>query len=240
MSTLFLTTYLTGSPDPQRRAHVAPDDSGRLRLFETARDVGIPCVIFHDQLGERFRRKHTARGARFEQVPTSRQYSCNDYRFFLYRDYLAQGVDADVVFACDLFDVSCRQDPGTLVTGPPKLWIGRQEPNNRVSLDSPRGRLMVPRMEKIYGQVPRACAEQTILSAGIFGGRLADVQWFLEQMCQEIQAVAPREYNCNMPAFNRVAYEQLPPAERWANGEPLHSKYRAFDHNNDRVCLIHK
>lgn len=236
---VILTTYLTGMPDPQRAAVVPVDDAARLRIYPGCVRLGLKLVVFHDQLSEEFAQSQSTETVSFIRVPTDTTQSVNDYRFFLFRDWLTAHPCRNV-FCSDGFDVKVKRNPHELVDDDEILWVGIHR-HWKIDDTTPDGRHVARMMRTFYGRLPTEVESQPILMAGTWGGRSGIVTRTLDCLTREITSIhaAQPGVNCNLAAFNRVAYRDIGKENLWMKGAPLHSQFRAYDDAAD-VCFVHK
>ena len=239
LDSVILTTYLTGMPDPQRSDVVPIDNAERLVIAGGCNRLKLNLVVFHDQLSEEFVSNQTTEFVSFVSVPTDPSRSVNDYRFFIFRDWLAKN-PVETVFCSDAFDVHVNRDPHSMIDGDWHLWAGIHR-DWRIGDGTADGKYVAYQMRLAFGDVPEEVDQQPILMAGTWGGRLCPVLRCLILLCNEIDDVHSRKphLNCNLPVFNRVAYRDIGQGHIWMKGSPLHSVFRAYDTHAD-VCFVHK
>ena len=238
-TSVILTTYLTGMRDPQRSDAVPVDDPDRLQIVPGCRRLGLPLVVFHDQLSEGFVNRESNEFVSFVRVTTDTSQSVNDQRFLFFRDWLSRNVFENV-FCSDGFDVRVNRNPFELVDDSADLWVGVHR-DWTIDDSTSDGRYVSRMMRHFYGEVPESVHGKPILMAGTWGGRYQHVLRSLVMLVNEIDAIhidKPGE-NCNLAAFNRMAYGEIGGDRIWKNGAPLHSVFRAFDFEAD-VCFVHK
>lgn len=239
MTQIVLTTYLTGNPDPQSGRFVPVDSDEKVALWMPGmKRLELHGVVFHDSLSDEFVSRHETDRIRFVKTPTSKDYSNNDYRFFVYRDWLAMN-PAKSVFCVDLFDVRVNRSPHALVSDDFHLWVGIER-DWLIDSKTPDGRWMVRKLTEYYGNVPDAVESKNILTAGHWGGSYSHVLRLLVLLTSEISRLSSGPANnCNMAAFNTVLYRDIGEQFLWKKGAPLHSVFRAYDAGAD-VCFVHK
>lgn len=200
--------------------------------------LGLDGIIFHDGLSDTFIQRHQTIKLRFIAVPPAVDLSNNDYRFFVYRDWLPLN-PVDSVFCVDLFDVRVNRNPHELLDDSHHLWVGIER-DWTIDQRTPDGQWMVNKLRTCYGNVPRKLHGKPILTAGHWGGFYRHVLRFLVRLTSEIDCINPGpKLNCNMAAFNRVMYRDMGARHLWMKGAPLHSVFRTYDTNAD-VCFVHK
>ena len=237
---MILTTYLTSKPDPQRggRTFVERDNPLRLLALEGCRRLGLRAVVFHDELSPEFCREHATDRIQFVKVRPLDGYSCNDARFFYYRDWLASHRYRSV-FCSDLFDVRVNRDPHALLTPEFDLMVGV---HNEAKIGDTRGdgRNIRRRLRWYYSDKERAvCSGKPALMAGTWGGWYEPVVLALSILTAEIEAKKGLRSNCNLPVFQMVIHRDFPAERVWMRGAPLHSRFREKQRQAD-VAFVHK
>lgn len=212
-TSVILTSYLTGSPDPQRGQDVAPDDDARMVLARSAWQRGQKLVIFHDQLSDKFVARWSSYLCEFVKVETDPTLSCNDARFEHFLAWL-QDNPHDHVWCSDLFDVRIGSDPVRYLEqhGSRPLHCGTHYRGETVWSfrdGSPTYGTHRRWLEQIYGGVPSFLHDRPILMAGTWGGRCREVVQLLVSLTAEIKATAPRKRNSNLTAFNTVCWRDF-------------------------------
>ena len=239
---MILTTYLTSLPDPQNRrgTTIRPNDHNLVPLLPGAERNQVETIVFHDQLHQSFQIVWRGKFVDFIQVDGEPSVSLNDHRFFLFRDYLeARPYPTESVWISDLFDVTVNRDPHEAVPWESHtLFLGKQP--WRFGDKSARGKSHARLMERWYGELDQRIVNQHILMAGTWGGSHASVLRFLRLLCTEIESLKPGLRNCNMAAFNKVAYCDIGRDFWWSEGPPLHSVLGARDVDNMDVAFVHK
>lgn len=235
--TVLLTSYFTSQRDHHHECQFPSDAPELLLLAKTAERQGVDCLIFYDALSERFVREHMSRYVTFVKVPPPVGMSNNDYRIFVYRDWLATH-RYESVWCCDLFDVRLNRNPASLLDQQHDLWIGIHR-DWTISDSTEVGRWMIERFLRFYPEVPEVVRGKPVLMAGTFGGYCDPVRKVLELLTGEHERCNPGEKNYDMALFNLVAHRDLGSMKVWTNGAPMHSEFRAYDSHAD-VCFVHK
>jgi hypothetical protein len=236
---VILSTYLTLSPDPQSGIYIQPNEENRLLLATGCNQNEIELCVFHDNLSKDFVKQHTTRFLSFCKVPQPKNLSNNDYRFFLYRDWLARN-PYDYVICCDLFDVKLNRHPFPFLESLDCDLVFGAERDWKINDQTTDGRWMLDRYRTCYSRTPEIVQDQQILMAGTWGGTYKHVLRFLVMLCNEISKIQERvSFNSNMPAVNLVAYRDIGRKRIWAEGYPFNSVFKAFETDTDAI-FIHK
>lgn len=245
MSVTILTSYFTGKPHPNRSddPHVVgrmPDgfvpknsDDYLGRWYESVRACELHAVIFHDGLSEDFIQRYTTERVRFIQVPT-RPWSNNDARFFCFRDYLADQRD-DYIVHTDISDVEIVQDPEPLLRSHFDYYACR----DTVTLDE----IAYLEIHERYGWEESLqmslSGDKPVINLGVVGGRYRIMQQFYQRFCEVREAAGEPERNLNMHIGQylfRVRFKH----RTLLLGEPFTSRFKAYEHDRQDVCFIHK
>ncbi len=224
-----LTSYFTLVPDPQRNIHAETDCHENMKLAKSCQQLGLQCIVFHDNLSEQFCYEYP--GITFVRTQCDSSLSCNDFRFFVYRDWLLDHHYRNV-WTCDLFDVVLAKNPNKLQTRN-RLWIGSH--SNR-STDSP---WFSQKWIETYGESIPHLNGKPLLMAGTWGGDYLQVTRMLDLLTKEL--LSSSTYNSDMPAFNKIAYEHFSPGKDMITCvEPLVSRFKEYETDRQDVCFIHK
>jgi len=223
---VILTSYLTGQTnDPQRGTPVLPDDHDRMKLVKSAKDVNEPITIFHDQLSNEFISQYKTTSTRFELVCASPAHlSCCDYRYFLYRDWVGRHEHYKMCWFLDLFDVRLFRPLGGVLLDAPgyELWIGSTGKDYRIggTGNSNKSKLW-PRLLQLYGDRTSNLIGREVLMDGHWGGLTHSCLVVLNDVCEEIEAMSVKMFNCNMPVFNKVVWNLAEQLDVWVGNYPL-------------------
>lgn len=246
---MILTTYFTRKPDWQRKKKFSKDDASNLLMAKTAIKVKAPHIIFYDELSDDFVQAHTNEYTEFVKVSNERDsLDNNDYRFFVYRDWLETHF-YDFVWCVDLFDVRFFQNPNKLYVDAPfteldsDIWcgcfrdvlIGDRTILGQAWMLHGSG---VPYSENV---VHPTAYGQPLTMAGTWGGRYYAVRKALLLLTTECQRMRS-SFNApayNMPAFNTIVYRDLVPVKILSPGWPLHSVFGLHETDHS-VVLAHK
>jgi glycosyltransferase involved in cell wall biosynthesis len=194
---VIITTYFTGSPDPQRGESLPNVADDIYPLYQSLRNHGIQLVVLHDNLNG----PDTALDApwRFIRVKPAHH---NPYyaRWFAIAEHL-QTHEYNYVWCVDATDVTMLRNPFPHME-PDRLYLG-DEQGTRVS--NPWLTKHHPQFASMY----RAIGNKWLLNAGLVGGTSHMVHSFCEALTGLLIA---RGFNCgltDMATFNYVAYQQF-------------------------------
>lgn len=221
------TTLLTATPDPQRGVRWTPDPGLVERL---ARSVeGHDLFVLHDE-------DPISDPSFGEWVRIERHYA-NPYfdRWRLYADHLAalteRGSHAWTreAWCVDASDVEMLRVP-RIPTDDGAMWTVCAG-SELMTIDNQWLRDLHPESRAFID----AHGRSQMLNAGLLGGDAA----ILADIAREIAALAPQRLHdtTDMAAFNEVLYAH---AEDLMTGPPVHTVYKAEDHDNAVCWWRHK
>lgn len=249
---LFVSTVFHSKDDPQR---ITPACRTCAQYFapwlESLKLVNISALILHDGLPEFIVQTYSSSEVTFKRVQLG-SASVNDERFRLYYAFLTgQSLDTyprmvippwehvkivskpKKVFFTDIADVIVRRNPFYFVNNyPDHVFVGSE---NRKWI------MWMRREVRKCGLVKHKFQKSEMYNAGILGGRSTVVAKFLHDFVtlQSELSLTAYESNCDMPIFNAVVYGWLKrQVVFW--GQPLHSRFLAFDCNRSDAYICHK
>lgn len=173
------------------------------------------------------------------------RYTINDYRYFLYLNYLKENDNYDLVLMADISDVRYGRDPF-------EFFLQREE--RLFTNEENDWEVYVPWMRKkhydCYGKDARwgpECIRTAMLgigngdyflaNAGIFGGYIEYIKLVLEEMVELLNELKEPKCNANMIVFGGVMHQYWKD-DLVLTGPPLHAPFRSGlvpFHNTERV-----
>lgn len=196
-----LTSWLTYRDDPQRSGvRVSPTSIDYMRnLYVSATHLGVPLVVFHNELAPDFIERYANEYVSFVQVTPDPTDSTNDYRFTPYLNYVLEH-DLEYVLMVDASDVHFNRDPFEAFRqrgGQNNLFVSRDQ-----------GTFYPPawNVKECYGEQTEGWDPNVPFhNAGVWGGIGEGLRCALQ--CTVDQLNGPlkgrgRHDNCNMPAVN--------------------------------------
>ena len=244
---VILTSYFTSSPDPQRPLHSTTSSQFQYMadFYRSLKALGLRAVVFHDGLDTGFQHRLTSHHPRlsFVEVPSLKDRSTNDARFYTYYDYLLRHPEIESVLLTDISDVSFQRNPFELMSLLGDwLYVGtdidifpdmRSMPWIRERLSGCFGNhSMAP-----GGELSRLMELDTVYNAGTVGGSRHVMLDVLTAMVTYLDS-CPTELNCNMPCLNYAVHKHF--FQRVFTGFPLHSRFLRHQHSPKGVYLVHK
>jgi hypothetical protein len=231
-----VVSYLNFHPDPQAGRGVPSNSMPYLNpWYNTTRSLGLPAIVLHDNLSEKFIEAHQTDRIRFLEV-TPGPYSPNDYRWCLYNMLIQECCsDVDYVLFTDCSDVSVRKDPFEIINDPQQLYIGSEACKIRDS-GWIQGRFAECNNAEI-SEVAVQIGDELLLNCGIVGGHVKTMQFFMKWVSSMYRRVnpGPRLY-LDMPVINFVAYKYF--KDHIVTGAPLLNRFKGNDRSD--TYLWHK
>ena len=196
-------------------------------------------VIFHDNLSEAFVNKHQSEYIKFERVEES-NWSNNDYRFYCFRDYL-KDKEYDWVFHADVSDVVTVKDPSKLLLDYKDHQFfacqdtckTQSDAFNYIGIHKSLG------WDNLFLFVLNA-QNWDLINMGVVGGSGADMKEFYETFCEIRNQTGNPEANINMYLCQYLLRAIFRDKKKTLIGEPVTSKYKAYENNRKDVYFIHK
>lgn len=232
---IILTSYFTGTVDPQRCDKWQADINQLKALVESANAKNCNVYICHDCFTdkelERFLEHHP--NAFFIGSNTQED---NPYflRWKAYRHILKEVIRKDLtdnIFMTDCNDVEVLKNPfqiikpGILYCGWEKEVIGCQWMLNH-------------HKSNFMHTFIKCNAKTPLLNAGVIGGRYEIVMEFLDRLCDMYEILPEKEYDkTDMPLFNWVLYSHF--NGRFETGLKVTTEFKAFK-SNDISLFKHK
>lgn len=235
------TTYFFNQVDPLRKVHAPNDDITYIRpwYFSMVR-LGLYGVVFHDGLSDEFVERHQTDRIRFEFVPPETfSRSLNDYRFYIWRDYLLAHPEIRNVFMTDGNDLSVAQNPFRQLRVN-RVYVGSEWMDMRENKWMQRRFYLLNQGQHDFQLKLSRWRSNPVYSAGILGGSYQICLEFLNEMIEKFEFLDPEQQavNLNMAVFNHTVYERF--RRRVATGEPVHSLYKRYQDDRQDVWFIHK
>lgn len=241
-SSVIFTSYFTSTADSQRRRQQAPNHfSYMAEFYWSLKRRNLRAVVFHDGLDPGFQHRVSSHYPRltFQSVPSLRNRSTNDARFYAYFKYLVRHPEITRVLLTDISDVMFQHDPFELMSllGGEWLYAG-------TDIDIyPNMRTMPWIKERLWGcfgntSVPASEFElDTVYNAGTLGGSRHLVLDLLATLVTYLDS-SPAYLNCNMPAVNLALHRHF--FRRIFTGFPLSSRFLRHQTSPKGVYIVHK
>lgn len=235
------TTYFFNQVDPLRNVHAPNDDISYIRpWYFSMVELGLHGVVFHDGLSKTFIEGHQTDRIRFEYVaPETFTRSLNDYRFYIWRDYLLAHPEIEHVFMTDGNDLSVARNPFDRLRDD-WVYVGSEGMDLRENKWMQRRFYLLNQGQHEFKVKTSRLRRNPCYSAGILGGSRQICLEFLNDMIETFERLDPgqQEVNLNMAVFNHTIYQRF--RKRAVTGEPVHSLYKRYQSDRRDVWFIHK
>lgn len=238
MQHLVLACHITGVYDVNRNMTLAGDSYEFVREWaESVAAANLKGIIFHNNFLDETCACYENEHVSFERITYNPRFNPNVYRYFVYRDYLAQYKDQiQGVFVTDVSDVTLVQNPflNPLFTENADTLFCGDEPktlNNEWMLahaDHLRAQI------SDYAAYEERFASEALLNCGVFGGAYPLFFDFLQQLCalhETYNHSNETAYTGDMGAFNYLVRTRF--NANLHHGAPVNTVFKAFE--NDRI-----
>lgn len=247
---LVCTTYFSKKihpNNPNDRWVVGKDKDGRvlqnnIKYIETwynsINKLGINGVVFYDNLTSEFISKYQNSNVTFHRVESS-EYSNNDWRFFVYRDFLKDNL-YDSVFLTDGSDVTVVKNPNQIIKEyPDKDFFICKDSINLADF----GYLQIHKLaqwEK-YSWFAMQCLQRKLdlINMGVIGGTYSNICQFLEVFCETRTKMANPNFNADM-WIGQYVFRHLLADKKLLLGYPFTSDFKQYQNDRKDVYFIHK
>ena len=108
---IILTVFCTTRKDPQRKRLMPPSIHYMNNFYVSAKYLGLNVIIFYDDLEDEFVNTYTTDRITFHKIPMDETLSINDYRFFIFHDWLNRHDEYKRILIADIADISFWGDP---------------------------------------------------------------------------------------------------------------------------------
>ncbi len=175
---------------------------------------------------------------KFIEVSMPKRYASGMFRFELYNKFLEQFADCiDNIFFTDSTDLDVLKNPFIQPNySRDKIYIG-YEPvikDNKWMKGATNGFKQYDELckkDKLFANSP-------LLNAGLVGGSLESVKYFIKRVYQECSRLYPINYCQDMPIINYLAYTE------WKNsvefGSHVNTVFTGYEKDNTKAWFRHK
>lgn len=206
--------------------------------YESINRLGLNGVVFYDNLTDEFVKTYETDCVKFLKVDVS-EYSNNDWRFFVYRNFLQKN-SYDSVFLTDGSDVSVVKDPHRIVMDYP-------ETNLFVCKDSIKladfGYLDVHSMfgwdNYTWFAIEHMKRKLDLINMGVIGGKYSDILDFLDKFCLVRLKMYNPHFNADM-WVGQYVIRHLLSNRNILIGDPFTSNFKKYETSRQDVYFIHK
>lgn len=168
--------------------------------YESICDLNLTGFVFHDNLSIDFINTYRNKNITFIKSVNSTRFSNNDYRFFVYNDFLSVYDYLDprlsIVHMTDCCDVTINKNPESFITGN-KIYLCRD--NMKFGSYTFNG-LGVDKLLEINTS---QYFDYQLLNMGVISGKINVIKYFLELFCNARSNILSNN-NINMPLGNYI------------------------------------
>ncbi len=239
---LILATYLAGIYDVNRNETMQRDDVSIIAAWaESIIRIGLQGVVFHNSLSETSIAKYASH-IKFIKVDFNEKYNTNNFRYFLYNDYLKKNI-VDNIFITDITDVVVLNNPFTndfFINNTDKIFCG-DEPklldNEWMQSHSAHLRSKI----NDFAEYEQKFKNETLLNCGVIGGSITIMQPFLEKLCtihEKYSINNTTSYTGDMGAFNYLLRTQF--NTEIIHGSPVNTIFKLYENQRKDCWFMHK
>jgi hypothetical protein len=235
---LILACHITGVYDVNRNTTLKADDYQLVQEWaESVANVNLRGIIFHNNFSEETIKRYQNEHVSFIRVDYNPQFNPNVFRYFVYRDFLANCKEPiQGVFLTDVSDVTLAQNPfetSFFKDQPASLFCG-DEPTTLANEWMLAHSTHLREQIKDYALYEERFAAEPLLNCGIIGGAFPLFFDFLEQLCAlhaHYNQSNKTAYTGDMGAFNYLARTRF--QEKLQYGFPVNTVFKSYQ--NDRM-----
>jgi hypothetical protein len=244
MQHLVLACHITGVYDVNRNMTLSDDSYELVREWaESVAASKLKGVIFHNNFSDETCARYENEHISFVRIDYNPAFNPNVYRYFVYRDYLAEMMQVQGVFVTDVSDVTLAQNPfiHPLYTANPNALFCGDEPKIL------HNEWMVAHAEHLrerisdYAAYEEQFASEALLNCGVFGGAYPVFSDFLQQLCtlhSTYNHDNKTAYTGDMGAFNYLARTRF--NENLHHGTPVNTVFKAYENDRTDCWFRHK
>jgi hypothetical protein len=249
-NSIIITTYFSQKHhpnDPNDPWVVGKADDGRVLQndikyiypwYNSITKLGLKGIIFYDNLTTDFINTYQNNQIEFIKVSPS-DYSNNDWRFFVYRNFL-QNHHYDSVFLTDGSDVTVVQDPSKIVQEYPDIDLF-------VCKDSIKlcqfGYLNIHKEARwdnySWFAMQHLQRKLDLINMGVIGGTYNNIMDFLDKFCLTRLKLGTPSFNADM-WIGQYIIRHLMSKKQILIGHPFTSEFKQYQNSRKDVYFIHK
>lgn len=201
---IILASYFNSVFDPQRGSRWTNDGKGILKLYQSAKNLGLEIRIFHDCI------KGVDNNKDFVYVSPQHEYAPNVYRWLVYQEWakLKSTEQYEYIFMVDSTDVEVLRNP-FLSLNPNKLYVGDEcdmKVDNKWMRDFEE-----PYMTAFddYRKVISENGSKRLINCGIVGGSRKVVANYLSLATPYIMRTKGTLKSTDMSIFNYTVWKHI-------------------------------
>jgi hypothetical protein len=237
VDSVVMTTYFCGLNDSHKN-YISPCNDIRYigNWYFSMKQLKLNGVIFHNNLSKEFVKKYTTDYIKFVKVDSSKfQNSLNDERFIIYYKYLLKHKNIKNIFMTDGNDITVVKDPFMyLKKFSNKILVGSEEDD----IDNKLDWFIKPCLDINIRNYLIQIKDNTILNAGIIGGKRKNILNFLKKISNYFLNNPNKECNINMHLVNYILYKDFKDTIKY--GGKLNSRFKFYENFRKDIYFIHK
>ncbi len=245
MQHLVLACHITGVYDVNRNMTLADNSYELVREWaESVAALKLKGVIFHNSFSDQTCARHENEYISFERIRYNPAFNPNVYRYFVYRDYLANYKDQiKSVFVTDVSDVTLAQNPfihPLFTANPDALFCGDEPTILENDWMLSHGEHLRAQIQD-YRAYEERFASETLLNCGVFGGSFPLFFDFLQQLCalhSTYNHTNKSAYTGDMGAFNYLARTRY--NDNLHHGSPVNTVFKSYENDRTDCWFRHK
>lgn len=206
--------------------------------YNSIKKLKLNGIVFYDNLTDEFISKYQTDNIRFIKVKTS-QYSNNDWRFFVYREFLGDK-NYESVFLTDGSDVIVANNPHEITTKYPDVNIFVCKDSIKLCQFPYLDIHQQARWDNYsWFAMQHLQAQLDLINMGVIGGKQSDVLDFLDKFCLTRLKMGAPEFNADM-WVGQYVFRHLMSNNKILIGEPFTSEFKKYQTDRRDVYFIHK
>jgi len=235
---LVLACHITGVYDVNRNTTLADDQYALVQAWaESVAQAKLKGIIFHNNFSDETCATYENEHISFVRIAYNPEFNPNVYRYFVYRDFLAQYPESiQGVFVTDVSDVTLAQNPfiDSFFNSQPNALFCGDEPKILANEWMLAHATHLREQIEDYVEYEARFATESLLNCGIFGGAFPIFFDFLQQLCalhETYNRTNKTTYTGDMGAFNYLARTRF--NENLRHGFPVNTIFKGYE--NDRL-----
>lgn len=209
-----------------------------LPWYNSINNLGLNGIVFYDNLTPGFITKYQTDNIKFVKTTPS-DYSNNDWRFFVYREFLREN-RYDNVFLTDGSDVTVVKDPSQIITdySDTDLFVCKDSIKLRdfgyidLHKQAKWENYSWFAMEHLKGKLD-------LINMGVIGGKFDNIVDFLDKFCVTRLKMGAPDFNADM-WIGQYVFRHLLSSKKILIGDPFTSEFKKYQNDRKDVYFIHK